>query len=65
MSSCVLVFRERAASLKWFADRGHRRLIAGYYDQDPAEVTKWLAAANEVGGRRGDVHDVAESVRGP
>jgi hypothetical protein len=43
-------FEQRAASLKWFTGRGHRVLIAGYYDHDPADVTKWLAAANEVGG---------------
>lgn len=37
-------------SLRWFAQRGHKQLIAGYYDAAPAQVNKWLQAAQGVGG---------------
>lgn len=36
---------KRAESLKFFADRGHLQVIAGYYDDDPAKVRDWLKAA--------------------
>lgn len=38
-------FEKREASLKWFADRGHRQVIAGYYDAAPERVRDWLTAA--------------------
>jgi len=38
-------FEKRAESLKFFAERGHRQLIAGYYDSDPGQIKEWLAAA--------------------
>ena len=38
-------FEKRAESLKFFADRGHRQVIAGYYDSNPAGVKEWLKAA--------------------
>jgi len=35
-----------ARSLKWFASRGHKQVIAGYYDGDPKEsVRTWMKAA--------------------
>ncbi len=37
-------------SLRFFAERGHRQVIAGYYDAPPAGVKKWLAAAEGVPG---------------
>ncbi len=46
-------FEKRAESLKWFADRGHRQLIAGYYDHAPEEVRQWLDAARNVPGVAG------------
>jgi hypothetical protein len=36
---------KRAESLEWFARRGHRVLIAGYYDGEPEGVRSWLEAA--------------------
>ncbi|MEA3209935.1 MAG: hypothetical protein QOE70_2992 [Chthoniobacter sp.] len=39
---------KRAESLKFFADRGHRQVIAGYYDAAPERVQDWLAAAATV-----------------
>jgi hypothetical protein len=38
-------FEKRAASLKFFADRGHHQVIAGYYDHNPAQIKDWLKAA--------------------
>ncbi len=31
-------------SLKHFENLGHRQIIAGYYDQPPAEISRWLDA---------------------
>jgi hypothetical protein len=42
-----------AASLKFFADRGHPQVIAGYYDGDLSNFRKWDAAARGVPGVRG------------
>jgi hypothetical protein len=41
---------QRDKSLKWFADRGHRTLIAGYYDAPVNQVSQWLASARGVPG---------------
>ena len=43
-------FEKRAESLKFFADRGNKQVIAGYYDADPAKVADWLSAAKKVPG---------------
>ncbi len=43
-------FEKRAESLKFFADRGNKQVIAGYYDENPAKVADWLAAAKQVPG---------------
>lgn len=43
-------YEKRAESLKFFAERGHRQVIAGYYDSDPQKVKQWLAAAKGVPG---------------
>jgi hypothetical protein len=37
-----------SASLKWFADRGHPQIIAGYYDGNLSNFKKWDAAAKDV-----------------
>jgi hypothetical protein len=68
-------FDKRAESLKFFAKEGHRQVIAGYYDADPAQITKWLDAAKGVEGVEGvmyttwrgnyaDLERFAELVRG-
>lgn len=38
-------FEKRAESLAFFANRGHKQVIAGYYDHRPEQVKEWLAAA--------------------
>jgi hypothetical protein len=43
-------FGKRADSLKYFADRGHRQILAGYYDHKPEQIRDWLAAARGVKG---------------
>ena len=43
-------FEKRAESLKFFAERGNKQVIAGYYDADPDKVADWLAAAKKVPG---------------
>jgi hypothetical protein len=47
-------FGKRDQSLKFFADRGHRQVIAGYYDASPATMAaktkQWLASAAKVPG---------------
>lgn len=39
-----------ADSLRFFSGRGHRQLIAGYYDAPVASIRPWLAAAKGVDG---------------
>jgi hypothetical protein len=43
-------FGKRAESLKFFAERGHRQLIAGYYDHKPEQIADWLQAARPFTG---------------
>ena len=43
-------YEKRAESLKFFADRGHRQVIAGYYDSKPARIKDWLGAAKATPG---------------
>ena len=43
-------FEKRHESLRWFAQRGHRQLIAGYYDDAPERIQPWLEAARGVDG---------------
>lgn len=40
-------------SLPWFGKRGHPQVLAGYYDGDPANITKWLQAGAGVPGIEG------------
>ncbi|MBI3877602.1 MAG: hypothetical protein HY300_16860, partial [Verrucomicrobia bacterium] len=46
-------FDKRRESLKWFAERGHRQIIAGYYDAGPQQIGAWLDAAKGVPGVAG------------
>jgi hypothetical protein len=40
-------FDRREESMKWFAGRGHRQVIAGYYDDAPERVSEWLGTARK------------------
>jgi hypothetical protein len=46
-------FEERDNSLKFFADRGHKYLIAGYYDGRPQQAGPWLESAAKALGYEG------------
>ncbi|MCG3181156.1 MAG: hypothetical protein BIFFINMI_03531 [Phycisphaerae bacterium] len=43
-------FAARAKNLAWFAGRGNRQILAGYYDGDPTRIKTWLADADKVDG---------------
>ncbi len=43
-------YDHRDASLAFFAARGNRQVIAGYYDGDVDQVHQWLASADKVQG---------------
>ncbi len=43
-------FEQRDTSLSFFKQRGHRLLIAGYYDGPVAAIDEWLVSAKAVGG---------------
>lgn len=49
-------FEQRAASLKFFADRGHRQLIAGYYDSPVDKLRDWLNSAKPYAGIQGAMY---------
>ncbi len=34
------------SSLRFFGERGHRQILAGYYDHDPAAIRGWLSQAS-------------------
>ena len=40
----------RVESLKHFAGRGHKQILAGYYDGPPERIRDWLADAAQVDG---------------
>lgn len=41
---------KRAKSLSHFAERGHRQILAGYYDGPVAAIAPWLEDARRAGG---------------
>ena len=43
-------FGHRDESLKFFADRGHEQIIAGYYDGNVGQIKQWMASAKKVQG---------------
>ena len=51
---------KRNESMKFFADRGHHMIIAGYYDSDPANMNKWLDAAGKSKGVIGTIYTTWE-----
>jgi hypothetical protein len=54
-------FEKRAQSLRFFADRGHRQVIAGYYDSNPEKIKDWLAAAKGIPGVLGVMYTTWEN----
>lgn len=54
-------FDKRDSALKFFADRGHRQLIAGYYDAAPERVREWLVSARPFPGVEGVMYTTWEN----
>jgi hypothetical protein len=46
----------KGKNLKWFADRGHEQVLAGYYDQDEWIIEEWLAAGEGLPGIAGAMY---------
>jgi len=46
-------FDTRTNSLQFFSGRGHRQIIAGYYDAPISQAAQWLSAARAVTGVQG------------
>ncbi|HWE01091.1 MAG TPA: hypothetical protein VG326_01685 [Tepidisphaeraceae bacterium] len=44
---------KRDESLKFFAERGNKQLIAGYYDNDLSQFQEWIDSARKVAGVEG------------
>ncbi len=42
-------FTPREQNLPWFAGRGHKQLLAGYYDRQQFVIAQWLADARRLG----------------
>lgn len=40
-------------SMQFFSGRGHRQVLAGYYDSGPTQITRWLNAAQPFPGTLG------------
>jgi hypothetical protein len=53
-------FEKRAESLRWFAGRGHRQIIAGYYDHAPEQIRQWLESASGIPGVEGVMYTTWE-----
>ncbi|HID05632.1 MAG TPA: hypothetical protein EYP10_00640 [Armatimonadetes bacterium] len=43
-------FRKRHESMRWFAKRGHKQILAGYYDGNPMRIRTWLNDARNIEG---------------
>lgn len=55
--------RERGKSMKFFADRGHRQVVATYYDDtDLSQTREWIETARDEKSVIGYVHDVARGL---
>jgi hypothetical protein len=52
---------KRRESVPWFAGRGHRQVIAGYYDGRPDGIRAWLADVGSVRGLEGAMYTTWES----
>lgn len=53
--------RKPVESLAWFADRGHRQILAGYYDDVPEKILEWLKVAGGIRGIDGVMYTTWEN----
>lgn len=54
-------FEKREESLRFFSERGHRMLIAGYYDSNPEQARDWLISARKAKGVVGIMYTTWQS----
>jgi hypothetical protein len=47
---------QAAQSLAFFAGRGHRQVLAGFYDGDTASIGNWLKQADSLKGVNGAMY---------
>ncbi|MBM3239232.1 hypothetical protein FJZ31_23300 [Candidatus Poribacteria bacterium] len=52
---------QRLESMKHFASRGHKQILAGYYDADPRKISAWLRDAAKVEGVIGVMYTTWQS----
>jgi len=52
---------KRIDSMKHFAGRGHKQILAGYYDSDPKNITPWLKDSSSVDGVIGIMYTTWQS----
>jgi hypothetical protein len=52
---------EAEKSLPFFAQRGHRQVLAGFYDAPPERIKPWLAAGKDTGSIRGVMYTTWQS----
>jgi len=55
---------KRVDSMKHFAGRGHKQILAGYYDSDPKNITPWLRDSISVDGVIGVMYTTWRSYYG-
>jgi hypothetical protein len=55
---------KRVDSMKHFAGRGHKQILAGYYDSDPKNITPWLRDSISVDGVIGVMYTTWQSYYG-
>jgi len=48
----IMTWIANARTLKWFADRGHKQILCGYYDSPQVEsnINRWLSASQGLPG---------------
>ena len=46
-------FGARTNSMQWFSSRGHRQILAGYYDGTPGQIAQWLDGSQPFPGISG------------
>jgi hypothetical protein len=45
--------KQAEKSLRFFAGRGHKQILAGYYDGEPDAISRWLRVARNIPGIEG------------
>ncbi len=51
----------KGKNLRWFADRGHKQILAGYYDHEGWVIEEWLQAGQGLPGITGAMYTTWEN----